>query len=271
MNKKPLVSVICTVKNGENTILETLKSVQSQSYSNWEMIIVDDGSTDKTIDILKEVSMKCNKIKYFISGGIGRGKALNKAVEISNGKYITILDADDAIHPEKICIQIDVFKNNKVNLVSTENMFIYDNESPNWDDVSTSKYNLSTIDGKILKKNIINHSSVMMNKEWFLSIGEYNSERKSQLDYELWLRAYEKNTSMFKINERLTAKRIHSNQSFENKKRFKYLYNSASLQLKYNMKLRKNYYLIIIFPIRMMLGMLPFEKRLKIKRIFKLN
>ncbi|WP_434120941.1 glycosyltransferase family 2 protein [Salinicoccus roseus] len=269
----PTVSVICTVKNGEETLASTIKSVENQTYHNWEMIIVDDGSTDGTITILKEASEQNSRIKICLTGGVGRGNALNKGVDLARGHYITILDSDDSIHPKKFEMQLKVFTtlDNDTFLVSTDNIFIYDDESPRWETISSDTLKYSSLGKRILTKNRINHSSVMMRRDPLIKIGKYNSKRNSQLDYELWLRAHENGYKMHVLNAPLTAKRIHSNQAFENKKRVKYLYNSATLQLKYNLKLKTNYHLILLFPIRMTLGLLPFQARLHIKKFFNLS
>src|SRR5699024_5738845 len=100
-----LISIICTVRNGEKTISKTIDSILEQSYENWEFIIVDDGSTDKTIDILNEYKIKDKRIRVVSTGIIGRGKALNKAVSKANGNYLCNIDADDLMHPEKLSIQ----------------------------------------------------------------------------------------------------------------------------------------------------------------------
>jgi glycosyltransferase involved in cell wall biosynthesis len=118
VTKKPikmdeLVSIITPSFNSEKFISETILSVQRQSYTNWEMIIVDDFSTDKTVEIIRKFTSKDNRIKLFEldknSGtGIARGCALNKAA----GKYIAFLDADDLWKSEKLKIQIDFLKTN---------------------------------------------------------------------------------------------------------------------------------------------------------------
>ncbi|MEZ2457722.1 glycosyltransferase [Salinicoccus roseus] len=264
--KEPLVSIICTVKNGENTLDRTINSVMAQTYKNWEMIIIDDGSTDFTFEVLNHYSKICRKIYTFSTEGIGRGNALNKGISVSNGTLITILDADDLIHPEKLTLQVEMFKENDIFLVSTDTEIIYESDSPKWEDSKEGVIGFTDITKKILVKNIIHHSSVMMNKETLLRIGQYNTERTSQFDYELWLRAYDNNEKILNIDRKLTAKRIHSHQSYENRRRLKYILSSSMLQLKYNLKF-KNYHLIIIFPVRLIFGMLPFKKRQFIKKI----
>src|SRR5690625_519263 len=101
----PDISIICTVKNGEKTIKETLKSVIDQTLKNWEFIIVDDGSEDNTLNILKTIEKTDARFKIVKTSGIGRGKALNLALHYSKGKYVANIDADDLMHPQKLSIQ----------------------------------------------------------------------------------------------------------------------------------------------------------------------
>ena len=92
----PLVSIITPSYNAEKYIEETIKSVQNQTYKNWEMIIVDDISTDQSINIIKKYSESDKRIKYFILNEKGGASlARNKAIQEANGKYIAFLDSDD--------------------------------------------------------------------------------------------------------------------------------------------------------------------------------
>lgn len=252
--------------------MNTIDSVIKQNFKEWEMIIIDDGSIDNTKKILEKYLIIDKRIKPYFTPGIGRGEALNKAIELASSDYITNVDADDVIHPQKLDIQMNVFKRNKnLFLVSTRGINFFNNDRVSWKDITNKHYNFEVIKDKLLVRNIINHSSVMMNKALLIDIGKYNIYRKSQLDYELWLRAYCKNMKMIELQEELTAKRIHHNQSFENKKRFKYLVSASLLQIRYNLKMKKNYHLILMFPFRVTLGLLPFNFRQMIRRVLRIT
>lgn len=109
-----LVSIITPTWNSEKYIQETIKSVQSQSYQNWEMIIVDDCSTDSTIEIIKKISNRDSRIillkqEQNLGAGVARTRALQKA----RGRYIAYLDSDDLWKPEKLTKQINFMKEKK--------------------------------------------------------------------------------------------------------------------------------------------------------------
>lgn len=108
-----LVSILTPTYNTEKFIRETIESVQNQTYQNWEMILVDDASTDQTVKIISNFAEKDNRIKLFkLSENRGNGFARNTALEKASGKYIAYLDADDLWFAEKLEKQIQFLKTN---------------------------------------------------------------------------------------------------------------------------------------------------------------
>ncbi|THE09163.1 glycosyltransferase [Bacillus timonensis] len=268
-----LISVICTVRNGEKTITQTILSVINQTYHNWEFIIIDDGSNDSTKSILEEFAGHDKRVKPLFTEGIGRGNALNLAIQSSNGDYIANIDADDLMHPKRLRVQLDILLENKdAFLVCSNAIIIYNNESVIWEEhgIEKNEDGIETISENLLIKNKISHSSVMINKQQLIDIGYYDHSLKSQFDYELWLRALANKRTMIKVPYNLIAKRIHENQSFENKKRIIYLLRSQKLQIKYALRMkRKVFIVLIITPLRILLGFLPFQLRRKINSVIQ--
>lgn len=102
----PLVSIVMPAYNAEKVIDDTVHSVLGQSYENWELIIVDDHSTDKTLEVLRQ--FKSDKIKVIAlrsNGGVA--KARNRGIREARGKYLAFLDADDLWQPSKLKRQIN--------------------------------------------------------------------------------------------------------------------------------------------------------------------
>lgn len=100
INKSPLVSVLITAYNREKYIAEAIESVIVSTYQNWELIIVDDGSKDKTVEIAKSYEVKDNRIKVYINEiNLGDYPNRNKAASYAKGKYLKYVDADDLIYP----------------------------------------------------------------------------------------------------------------------------------------------------------------------------
>ena len=117
-----LVSVVTTFKNSQETISDTINSVLNQTYKNFEYILVDDGSEDHSLKILKSFNDK--RIKILEPGEIGRANALNEAVKISKGEYIAIIDADDICINNRLEKQIDFCLNNNKDFVATNSILI---------------------------------------------------------------------------------------------------------------------------------------------------
>ena len=110
-----LVSIITPTYNAEKFIRATIESVQNQTYQNWEMILVDDASTDKTVKIISDFAEKDSRIKLFkLEQNSGNGFARNIALEKAVGKYIAYLDADDLWFLNKLEKQIAFLKENNL-------------------------------------------------------------------------------------------------------------------------------------------------------------
>lgn len=107
--KKPLVSIITPTYNHEKYIADCIRSAQEQSYANWEMILVDDGSTDNTYSIAKELSEFDPRVHVFTQKNVGifrLGETYNFALSQATGKYIAVLEGDDVWLPEKLTLQV---------------------------------------------------------------------------------------------------------------------------------------------------------------------
>lgn len=110
---QPLVSIISPTYNHEKFIADCIDSVLAQTYSNWEMIIIDDGSTDGTFRVATEYAQKDPRIKPFTQKNIGifrLGESYNFALSQCQGKYIAILECDDVWLPEKLSLQTEVLE-----------------------------------------------------------------------------------------------------------------------------------------------------------------
>lgn len=116
MNEKlPLISIISPTYNHEKFIADCIESVLAQTYSKWEMIIIDDGSNDNTFQIAKSFAEKDQRIKVFTKENVGifrLGESYNFGLEQSKGKYIAILECDDLWYPDKLEAQIAVLEQN---------------------------------------------------------------------------------------------------------------------------------------------------------------
>ena len=109
MNKTPLITVIVPIYNGEKYLSSTVQSVIDQTYGNWELILVDDGSTDRTASIIDNFvgfDRRIKKIALSESSG-GPAHPRNLGLDLAKGEYIAFLDADDLWSTQKLALQID--------------------------------------------------------------------------------------------------------------------------------------------------------------------
>lgn len=119
--KQPLVSIITPCYNCGKFIAETIESVQAQTYPNWEMFILDDGSTDESISIAQQYAQKDSRIHVSVnSENLGAALTRNRAIEMSHGEYLAFLDADDLWVPTKLERQLQFMQENDCDFSCTE-------------------------------------------------------------------------------------------------------------------------------------------------------
>jgi len=127
--KKKLVSIIIPVYNAENYLSETLDSVLSQTYSNWECIIIDDGSIDSSSVIALDYAEKDSRFTYHYQQNFGPSVARNKGIEFSSGEFIQFLDADDILLPDRLTVMLKHYANSDDYIIYYSNMLIGENDN----------------------------------------------------------------------------------------------------------------------------------------------
>ncbi len=220
MRKKPtrmksLVSIITPCYNSEKFISETITSVQNQTYSNWEMIIIDDCSQDKTVQIIQNFMDEDSRIHLIrLHKNCGAAKARNFGIEKITGKFLTFLDADDIWFPDFIQNSIETIKKTGINFVfssykrSNENLeFVYS-------DFTVPKKVTYT---DILKTNSISCLTAFINVE-VLGIKKMPDILKRQ-DMGLWLKYLKETPFAHGIQEPKAIYRIRENSLSRNKKK----------------------------------------------------
>jgi glycosyltransferase EpsE len=183
------VSVITPAFNAERTIVKAVDSIRKQTYNAWEHIIVDDGSTDSTWLILSTLASNDNRLKIFHQENAKQAAARNNGINLSKGRYIALLDADDCATPERLQTQIKFLE-----------------EHPEVDVLGGGIINV-TLEGErvstqylaeehyILSKNIYRlcpffTSTVMARRSYFENLGGFNVDLSPAEDYDLWLRGH---------------------------------------------------------------------------------
>lgn len=180
------VSVIIPSYNYCEYIEECLNSVLSQSYPNTQVIVVDDGSTDGTSDILEKYR---KWVEVLHQENAGPAAAKNAGIKLASGEFICFLDADDIFLPDKIHMQLDLMQDNSsVGLVHTGVNWINENGEIFKVDFKTSIHDKEEQIFQLLIANYITSSSVMIRRDVFRDVGLFNEKLKYAEDYEMWLR-----------------------------------------------------------------------------------
>jgi glycosyltransferase involved in cell wall biosynthesis len=180
-----LVSVVMSVYNEEGCIADAIASILSQTYTDFEFIIINDGSTDDSINIIN--SFEDPRIIVIDQSNRGLTASLNIGIKASKGKYIARQDADDYSYPNRLECQIREFKNNsELVLLGTRADIDYGEFS-----YRSQSYAASDIKDELLNSNVFVHSSVCFLKDKFLDVGLYDIKYDTSQDYDAWLRLSE--------------------------------------------------------------------------------
>jgi glycosyltransferase involved in cell wall biosynthesis len=152
-----LVSIIIPCHNSSKYLSETLQNILLQTYSNFECILVDDGSIDDTRLIAKSFVDKDSRFKYYYKENGGVSTARNTGVKFSSGEFIQFLDADDLLHPNKLKLQLEyLLGHNSVDIVYGEYSMFNQPDEINFNSANFNKHNYTKI-GNWEKENILNY------------------------------------------------------------------------------------------------------------------
>jgi glycosyltransferase involved in cell wall biosynthesis len=187
---RPKISVIMPTYNRARYIAEAIRSVQSQTLQEWELIVIDDGSTDDTESIIRDFMEKDGRISYFKNEkNLGIANTRNRGVALAKADYVAMLDSDDKwISPDKLARQLDAFEQNKkLGVVGTNACFVDEN------DVMIGKNtNFPADDAGIwrtlLYRNILMQSGLLIKKSAIEKAGGYDPTFVICDDHDLWLK-----------------------------------------------------------------------------------
>ncbi len=228
--RQPLVSVITPTYNTEVFISDTIDSVRAQSYTNWELILVDDASSDRTVSILHEYAAIDDRIKvHVLETNAGAAIARNTAIEKASGSYIAFLDADDLWKPEKLAKQITFMQEKDIAVCFSSY------ELMNEEGISLEKMikALPKVDyNKMLKSNYIGNLTGIYNAEKLGKV--YMPNIRKRQDWALWLSLVKKVGFAYSLEAPLARYRVRDNSISSNKLNLlKYNYSIYRKALKF--------------------------------------
>ncbi|MFA6427549.1 MAG: glycosyltransferase [Candidatus Magasanikbacteria bacterium] len=202
------VSVIMSVYNGARYLADAIDSILNQTYTDFEFIIINDGSTDNTAGILESYTAVDNRVRVLVnSSRLGLTLSLNKAIREARGVYIARMDADDISNKNRIAEQLNFFgQYSDVAVLGTSARII--NENGKEIGIKSVLTGHKDIVKKMLFNNQFIHGSLMIKKSVFDDVGFYDETFKNSQDYELLLRAARKYT-VANLDKKLIYRREH--------------------------------------------------------------
>ncbi|MEN3036863.1 MAG: glycosyltransferase family 2 protein [Candidatus Methanosuratincola petrocarbonis] len=206
-----LVSIITPCHNSSEFISQTIDSVLAQKYENWEMILVDDRSTDNTVQIIEDYMKRDSRIRLIkLEKNCGPAVARNRAIEEARGRYIAFLDSDDIWLPEKLEKQINFMSENDVSLCYSSYYLIDENGSDRGIFITkeTATYT------ELLKTCFIGNLTAIYDAG---KLGKQYMEDVGHQDYTLWLKILKSGASARGILEPLAKYRLRSRSISSNK------------------------------------------------------
>jgi glycosyltransferase involved in cell wall biosynthesis len=224
MTHNPLISVIMPAYNHERYVGEAIGSVLTQTLADLELIIINDGSTDKTENVVKKFDD--SRIKYFKQENRGAHDALNAGISHATGKYISIINSDDVYDQKRLAVLCDTLDDSSARLAFTDLKITDETLRPlsqahptvAWHERVKSVYHDShSLVYSMLKGNwVVTTSNLFMQTEFARQIGPFANFRYAH-DYDFVLRTLNnfKPTSMVYIDQKLLFYRLHKSNTFK--------------------------------------------------------
>lgn len=213
---KPKISVVIPSYNRAEYISATLDSILAQTYKDFEIVFIDDGSTDDTEQLLQHYMEKDYRVKYFKQPNSERAVARTYGMGLALGDYICLVDSDDIWYPHKLATQLQVMENNPEILLSYASVNRIDMQGR---PLLTASRQHEGFTGwvffELLKRNFIPSVTPMFRKEILRKVSDQNTDYIPYEDWDFWLRL-SREGAFYHIVQPLGAYRLHPQQSVQN-------------------------------------------------------
>ncbi|HEY9676170.1 MAG TPA: glycosyltransferase [Waterburya sp.] len=182
----PTISVIVPAYNAERTVLETITSVLNQTFSDFELIVINDGSTDRTIELLNTVNDPRLKVFSYPNGGLSAAR--NRGISQASGEFIAFLDADDLWSADKLELQLAALQQNPEAGVAYSWNYCMDEQGESFY-ADPPIFATDQVYAQLLMDNfIVNGSNCLIRRQAVESVGEFDKEVAGSADWDYWLR-----------------------------------------------------------------------------------
>jgi glycosyltransferase involved in cell wall biosynthesis len=223
---QPVVSVIVPCFNYGHLLHECLDSILAQTMSEWECLLIDDGSLDSTREVGESYATRDSRIKYYWQANAGPAAARNLGIKSAKGEFLQFIDADDLLENKKLEIQIAILGKNNVCDIVYSNMSYFSTDKPGllFNNIQLDKGPdrtwMKKISGSgdkildtLLRENIMVINSPLIRKTVLDKVGCFDEQLRFNEDWELWIRCA-MNNSVFVFDDTLNTKalvRVHEN------------------------------------------------------------
>jgi glycosyltransferase involved in cell wall biosynthesis len=212
-----LVSVIMPAYNAQQFIEESIRSVMNQTFTQWELIITDDGSTDQTKGIIERLMKEDQRIKYYYQPNGKQGKARNMAICQAGGKYIAFLDADDIWMSNKLASQVELIEKTNADVVYCDAVVIDEDGKlirGSWG-VKQEVLKGDKMLASFFSINKIPILTAVVKLEALEKVCGFNEDPKRSYieDYDLWLRLIKNGATLINTSEKLAAYRLSGDET----------------------------------------------------------
>ena len=215
-----MVSIVMPAKNAQPYLKECIESIINQSYENWELLVVNDHSTDKTQLVLEDFAAHDSRIKVLVNKGMGIIPALKLAYENAKGSFITRMDADDIMPLHKLDFMVKQLEESGIGHIATGNVLYFADGEPGegfkrYADWLNGLAKKGTQFKDIYKECVIPSPCWMLYRSDFDAIGGFDSSVYPE-DYDLTFRMYEHNLKPIPVSEVLHFWRDHKDRASRN-------------------------------------------------------
>lgn len=226
---QPLVSVLMAIYNCENTLEEAASCILNQTYTNWELILIDDCSSDKSYEVAQRIAESDERIKLFKNErNLSLAPTLNKCLEKATGEYIARMDGDDICALDRFEKEIAFLETNPEYALVSCQMDLFDDSGA----YGTAHYKEKPQKKDFAYGSPICHAGCMMRKEVLIELGGYDTslDKERIEDYDLWIRMYKAGYKAYNLQEVLYSMRDDRNAI--KRKKFKYRLTEYKLKKK---------------------------------------
>ena len=257
------ISVLMGIYNCADTLEQAVVSIQNQTYTNWELILCEDGSSDNTYEIAEKLAANDSRIILLRNErNMGLNATLNRCLAAATGDYVARMDGDDDCVPERFEKQISFLESHPEFQIVSSPMILFD-ENGEWGCTKSPEYPQpeDTVGGTAFC-----HAAVMLKKDCMDRVGGYTEDRRMLRveDVNLWIKLYAAGYRGYNIQEPLY--RMRNDQNALNRRKYRYRINSVYVRLQgcRMLKLGPKSYLKACIP--MVTGLVPAKLRQMIRK-----